>query len=62
MEITQQQGLGKAALSEGLHRHQSLGTQNIFIETDNYRNAAFRLYESFDFQVIEDVLVYRKDY
>ena len=57
-----QYGLGLVALSEGLRRLQSLGAQNIFVETDNYRNTAFRLYESFDFQVIQDVLVYRKDY
>ena len=54
--------LGRVALSEGLRRLQSLGAQNIFVETDNYRNTAFRLYESFDFQVIQDILVYRKDY
>ena len=55
-------GLGRVAISEGLHRLQSLGVQNIFVETDNYRNPAFRLYESFDFQTIRDVLVYRKDF
>jgi len=54
--------LGRVALSQGLHRLQSLGAQNIFVETDSFRNTAFRLYESFDFQVIQDVLVYRKDY
>ena len=53
--------LGRVALSEGLHRLQSLGAKAIFVETDSYRNTAFRLYESFDFQVIQDVLVYRKD-
>ncbi len=57
-----QHGLGQAALSEGLRRLQSLGAQNIFVETDNYRDAAFRLYESFDFHVIHNVHVYRKDY
>jgi len=57
-----QYALGRVALSEGLHRLQSLGAKNILVETDNYRNTAFRLYESFDFQVIQDVLVYRKDY
>lgn len=57
-----QYALGRVALSEGLHRLQALGAQNIYVETDNYRNTAFRLYESFDFQVIQDVLVYRKDY
>ncbi|MBE2223291.1 MAG: GNAT family N-acetyltransferase [Anaerolineae bacterium] len=57
-----QYGLGRAALSEGLRRLQSLGAQNIFVETDNYRNTAFRLYASFGFQTIQDVHVYRKDY
>ena len=53
---------GRVAPSEGLHRLQSLGAQNIIVETDNYRNTAFRLYQSFGFEVIQDVLVYRKDY
>jgi mycothiol synthase len=54
--------LGRVALSEGLRHLQALGAKNIFVETDSYRNIAFRLYESFDFQVIQDVLIYRKDY
>jgi mycothiol synthase len=57
-----QYALGRVALSEGLHRLQSLEAKNIFVETDSYRNTAFRLYESFDFRTINDVLVYRKDY
>lgn len=57
-----QYALGRVALSQGLSRLQSLGAKNIFVETDNYRNTAFRLYQSFDFQVIQDVLIYRKDY
>jgi len=56
------QALGRVALAEGLHRLQSLGAKEIYVETDNYRSTAFRLYESFDFQVIQNVLVYRKDY
>jgi len=55
-------GLGRVALSQGLRRLQALGAENIFVETDNYRNTAFQLYESFDFEVIQDVWVYRKDY
>ena len=57
-----QYALGRVALSEGLGRLQALGAQNIFVETDNYRNTAFRLYESFGFEVIQNILVYRKDY
>ena len=54
--------LGRVALSAGLKRLQALGAKNIFVETDSFRNTAFRLYESFDFQILEEVLVYRKDY
>ena len=57
-----QYALGRVALSEGLHRLQSMGAKSIFVETDNYRNTAFRLYESLDFQVIKNVLVYGKNY
>jgi len=54
--------LGRVALSEGLHRLQSRGAEKIYVETDMERNTALRLYESFDFQLIQDVLVYRIDY
>jgi ribosomal protein S18 acetylase RimI-like enzyme len=37
-------------------------TWSIFVETDNYRNSAMRLYESVGFQVNREGLVYRKDY
>ncbi len=57
-----QYALGRVALSEGLCRLQARGAKNIFVETDSYRNTAFRLYESFEFQVLKNVLVYRKDY
>jgi hypothetical protein len=33
----------------------------VFVETDKYRNAALELYQAVGFQVIRDVLVYRKD-
>lgn len=55
-------GVGRVALAAGLHRLQALGAQAILVETDNYRNTAFRLYETFGFQVVQDILVYRKDY
>jgi ribosomal protein S18 acetylase RimI-like enzyme len=54
--------LGRVALCETLKRLQQLGGQSIFIETDNYRNTAFRLYESVGFRVVRDVVVYCKDY
>jgi ribosomal protein S18 acetylase RimI-like enzyme len=54
--------LGRVALTEGLRRLQAHGAQNIYVETDSFRNTAFALYESVGFEVIQDVLVYRKDY
>lgn len=54
--------LGRVALAEVLRRLQSMGVETIFVETDNYRDTAFRLYESLGFPVIREVLVYRKDY
>jgi len=57
-----QLGLGKVVLSHGLSRLRSMGAKGIFVETDNYRNEAFNLYQSQGFKVVQDVLVYRKDY
>jgi ribosomal protein S18 acetylase RimI-like enzyme len=54
--------LGRVALSHGLQRLQSLGVQSIVVETDCYRNTAYRLYEAFDFEVVQNVLIYGKDY
>lgn len=55
-------GIGRAILSEGLRRLRSHGASQVFVETDNYRDAALVLYESAGFRVIRDVLVYAKDY
>ena len=55
-------GLGRAILSEAVRRLASLGAAHVDVETDSYRNAAFELYEAIGFRVIQDVLVYRKDY
>lgn len=56
------QGLAKALLAEGIKRLRELGAEQIFVETDNYRNAAMALYESVGFRIKHNVLVYRKDY
>jgi ribosomal protein S18 acetylase RimI-like enzyme len=55
-------GLGRAILAEGLRRLQLYGASQVYVETDNYRNAALELYESAGFRVTRDVLVCRKDY
>jgi ribosomal protein S18 acetylase RimI-like enzyme len=54
--------LGRIALAEVLRRLQAAGAAQIFVETDNYRNTAMKLYEHMGFQVIRNVWVYRKDY
>jgi ribosomal protein S18 acetylase RimI-like enzyme len=58
----QQSGLGRAILSEGLRRMQKYGADPVLVETDSYRNAAVRLYESVGFRAARRILVYRKDY
>jgi mycothiol synthase len=55
-------GLGRAILSEGLRRLHLGGAHRVYVETDKYRDAALELYEAVGFRVIQDVLVYRKDY
>jgi len=55
-------GLGKAILAEGLQQLTAKGAQKIYVQTDNFRNAAFHLYESAGFHVTHDILMYRKDY
>ena len=55
-------GLGRAILVEGLQRLSAKSVQHIYVQTDNYRDAAFKLYESTDFHVKHDILMYRKDY
>jgi mycothiol synthase len=54
--------LGRLALAECLRRLQAHGAQHIYVETDNYRSTALRLYESMGFQVTREVLVFRKDF
>jgi mycothiol synthase len=54
--------LGRIALAEVLRRLQAAGSEQIVVETDNYRNTAMKLYEHMGFQVIRNVWVYRKDY
>ena len=56
------QGLARAILVEGLKRLSANGAQKIYVQTDNFRNAAFKLYESAGFHVTQEILMYRKDY
>ena len=56
------QGLGRTILVAGLRRLQEHGAASVAVETDNYRDAAFALYTAVGFAVVEDVLVFRKEY
>ena len=55
-------GLGRAVLGETMRRSYASGATGIYVETDNYRDAALGLYEAMGFRVLRDILVYRKDY
>jgi ribosomal protein S18 acetylase RimI-like enzyme len=55
-------GLGRAILVEGLRRLYRCGADRVYVETDQYRNAALGLYEAVGFRAAQEVLVYRKDY
>jgi mycothiol synthase len=55
-------GLGRALLSEAVRRAHALGARQIYVETDNDRNAALGLYRSVGFRILQDVLVYCKEY
>ncbi len=57
-----QQGLGQALLFDALRRLHLHGARQVYVETDNDREAALALYESLGFRVMRHVLVYRKDY
>jgi mycothiol synthase len=55
----QGKGLGRIILNEMLSRFQGMGARSACVETDNYRNAAFRLYEKSGFRVSREVNVFR---
>jgi mycothiol synthase len=55
-------GLGRALLTACLQRLAQRGARQIAVETDDYRDAAYRFYEAIGFRPAHKVLVYRKDY
>jgi hypothetical protein len=48
---------GQVLEDAGFHSQAS-----VFVETDNYRDAAFNFYTAMDFRILQHVTVYRKDY
>ncbi len=55
-------GLARSALVETIRRLRQLGACRVYVETDANRHSALGLNDSVGFQVVKDVLVYRKDY
>lgn len=55
-------GLAWALLSATLSRLLQAGAEAIYVETDNYRNAAFGVYKAAGFAVFREVLVFGKDF
>jgi mycothiol synthase len=55
-------GLGRALMAECLARLAAAGATSVFVETDNYRDAAFKFYTAMGFRIAQHVTVYRKDY
>lgn len=53
-------GLGRAVLSACLARLRSMGARQIYVETDNNRDAARNLYKAVGFELHSNVRVYRK--
>jgi ribosomal protein S18 acetylase RimI-like enzyme len=57
----QKLGLGRAILAEALIRLQSHGAEQVVVETDDFRDAAYALYQSAGFQRAHAIGVYRRD-
>ncbi len=56
------QGLGQALLIECMNRLERAGATSLLVETDNYRDTAYQLYQGIGFQVRRNVIVSRKEY
>ena len=54
-------GLGRAVLHEAMRRLQACGAENLYVETDNYRDAAYALYQSAGFEVLHTIWVCRRE-
>jgi ribosomal protein S18 acetylase RimI-like enzyme len=54
--------LGRVVLAAMLERLVESGIQQIEVETDGYRDTAFRLYQSLGFEVKRDVLMFGKEF
>lgn len=55
-------GVGRALLLACLEQMALRGAAYVWVETDNYRDAAFQFYTALGFAVEQQIVVYRKDY
>jgi ribosomal protein S18 acetylase RimI-like enzyme len=55
-------GLAWALLAETVRCLYQSGAEYVYVETDNYRDAALGIYQAIGFEVVRDVLVFRKDF
>ena len=54
--------LGRIILADMLERLFETGIQKINVETDGYRDSAFRLFQNLGFEVKREILMFRKDF
>lgn len=54
-------GLAWGLLSETVSRLYQSGAESVYVETDNYRDAALGIYQAVGFEIVRDVRVFRKD-
>lgn len=62
LEQERRNGLAWSIIAEAIRRMRALGAETIYVHTDNYRDRAFAFYQAVGFQVVERILMYRKDY
>ncbi len=55
-----EKGLGRALLGECIRRLTQAGANDIFVETDGYRDAAYALYTAMGFGLEQNVVMYSK--
>jgi ribosomal protein S18 acetylase RimI-like enzyme len=55
-------GMAKLLLNECFRRLQALGAEQIYVQTDNFRDGALGLYLSTSFYLLQDIHVFRKNF
>jgi ribosomal protein S18 acetylase RimI-like enzyme len=61
-EDARRHGIAWSILAEMIQRMRVLGAQEIYVQTDSYRDRTFAFYQSAGFRVCERINIFRKDY